>query len=216
MKTKLFLFALCVFVSTQAQNIHNGHEYVDLGLPSGTLWATCNVGATYSEQYGGYFAWGEVIPKNFYETSNYTYASRPVTLPLSADVAHVHWGGNWRMPTEEECRELLDKCVWTKSNCGYEVKGSNGNSIFLPAAGCHSYSVYGSGVACYYWSSSISLSGPNSAYYLAVPKTSSYFRYYGLPVRPVYSKSEKIETKSSQTKSHTQSQNKPKKPALTK
>ena len=105
---------------------HNGHEYVDLGLPSGIKWATCNVGATTPEEYGDYFAWGETQPKDYYDWSTYKYCNGDeysitkyctrstygtvdikTTLELSDDAARVNWGGKWRMPTIEEQKELL-------------------------------------------------------------------------------------------------------------
>ena len=122
-------------------NNHNGHEYVDLGLPSGLKWATCNVGAIKPEEYGDYFAWGEIKPKQRYDDDNYTYKSNPETLPLSADAANVNWGGKWRMPTKAEQDELRNYCTWEWTTLngekGYKViSKKNGNSIFLPAAGC--------------------------------------------------------------------------------
>lgn len=122
----------------------NGHEYVDLGLPSGTLWATCNVGAKSPEDYGDYFAWGETegyfSGKTNFNLQNYKWAANnKLTLDPEDDVAHVRWGGNWRMPTVSEQRELLANCTftWTTMNgvYGCKVTGKNGNSIFLPAGG---------------------------------------------------------------------------------
>lgn len=120
----------------------NGHEYVDLGLPSGTLWATMNVGATSAEDYGDYFCWGETTPKSSYTESNYTYSGKSNKLHLSSDAAYVNWGENWRMPTYRELLELEDAYyttwTWTSLNGvnGYKVTSIvNGNSIFLPAAG---------------------------------------------------------------------------------
>lgn len=132
---------------------HNGHEWVDLGLPSGTLWATCNVGASSPEEYGDYFAWGETKPKSTYDWSTYfdtndngmTYQkynneSGKTELDLSDDAATANWGEGWRMPSEEQQDELREKCswTWTQKNGvnGYEVKSkTNGCSLFLPAAG---------------------------------------------------------------------------------
>ncbi len=175
----------------------NGHEAVDLGLPSGLLWATCNVGATSPELSGYYFAWGETTPKADYLSSNYTYSNNPTTLPLSADAAHVNWGGAWRMPTEREFGELLAYCSWlwvTQNEAnGYKVTGQNGNSIFLPAAGYRdgsSLDYYGS--CGYYWSSLLDTSYPSYAYYLYF-NSSGYSwrdssRYYGRSVRAVCKK----------------------------
>jgi hypothetical protein len=131
-----------------------GHEYVDLGLPSGTLWATCNIGANSPEEYGDYFAWGETSPKSNYKWSTLKYCEddngdtyskyntdskygnvdNKTTLERSDDAATANWGNDWCMPTLAQFQELYDKCTWTwtKKNGkkGYEVKGSNGNTIF--------------------------------------------------------------------------------------
>ncbi len=142
-------------------NNHNGHEYVDLGLPSGLKWATCNVGATKPEEYGDYYAWGEIKPKQRYDDDNYTYKSNPETLPLSADAANVNWGGKWRMPTKAEQDELRKHCTWEWTTLngekGYKViSKKNGNSIFLPAAAYrNSSNLSGAGRFGHYWSSSL-------------------------------------------------------------
>lgn len=142
----------------------NGHAYVDLGLPSGTLWATCNVGATTPEGYGDYFAWGETTTKSTYDESTYFDNHNKTVLDPEDDAAHVNWGGSWRMPTEAECQELLDNCTWTWTTQnginGYKVTsnkaGYTDKFIFLPAAGARFGSVL-DGVGSYgiYWSSSL-------------------------------------------------------------
>ncbi len=119
---------------------------VDLGLS--VKWAEHNVGATQPEEYGGYYAWGEIEEKSVYANINYKYYDNNVEdfinigSNISAtgyDVAYVKWGKDWRMPTQSEIRELCDECswLWTSVNGinGYKVTGPNGNSIFLPAAG---------------------------------------------------------------------------------
>ena len=131
---------------------------IDLGLPSGIKWASCNVGATEPWEYGGYYAWGETEEKSNYDTSTYKYCNgsyfsmtkyctsssfgtvdNKTTLEPGDDVAHVKWGGSWRMPTKAEQDELRNNCTWTWTTLngvdGYRVTGPNGNSIFLPAAG---------------------------------------------------------------------------------
>ncbi len=130
-------------------------EAVDLGLPSGTKWANMNVGATKPEEYGAYFAWGETKPKLWYTwlsyfdtyddgmTFNKYYNNGGKTiLDPKDDAAVVNWGGDWRMPTRAEQEELLKECTWTwtESNDtgikGFVVTSkTNGNFIFLPAAG---------------------------------------------------------------------------------
>ena len=194
---------------------YNGHEYVDLGLPSGLKWATCNVGATTPEEYGDYFAWGEVEPKETYSWSTYKYGSKynqltkycynsdygkdgftdnKTVLDPEDDAAHVNWGGSWRMPTKAEQDELRNNCTWawTTQNGvkGYKVVGPNGNSIFLPAAGyVYEGTLTNAGSYGYYWSSSLNTDHPVSAY--DVDFNSDYVdwinltRYYGQSVRPV-------------------------------
>lgn len=109
---------------------------VDLGLS--VKWASFNVGASKPEDYGGYFAWGEVREKTFYDITNYSY-NGPLTLSSLNDVATVQWGSKWRMPKVSECRELLNKCQWSDETyngvSGYKVTGPNGNFIFLPMTG---------------------------------------------------------------------------------
>ena len=151
-------------------NNHNGHEYVDLGLPSGLKWATCNVGAIKPEEYGDYYAWGEIKPKQRYDDDNYTYKSNPETLPLSADAANVNWGGKWRMPTKAEQDELRNHCTWEWTTLngekGYKViSKKNGNSIFLPAAGYRFISLLnGAGSYGLYWSSSLTTGNPKGVW----------------------------------------------------
>ena len=141
----------------------NGHEYVDLGLPSGLKWATCNVGANKPEDYGNYYAWGEIKTKSEYTSdNNITYDKRFKFNDISGDArydaARANWGGTWRLPTRAELEELEDKCTWTwtmqNGVKGYKVTGPNGNSIFLPAAGAlHGTSLYNDGSTGLYWSS---------------------------------------------------------------
>ena len=144
--------------------------YVDLGLS--VKWATFNVGATSPEDYGDYFAWGETSTKETYDYDNCPtdgldilqlqargYIDSEGNLTAQYDAATANWGGSWRMPTKAEMQELIDKCnwKWTTQNGveGYKVTGPNGNSIFLPAAGCRlgsSLSSY-AGRYGFYWSS---------------------------------------------------------------
>ena len=141
-------------------------EYdVDLGLPSGTLWATCNVGAQNPWDYGDYFAWGEVTPKEVYSWDTYTYGDSPTTLDAAHDAATVNMGSNWRIPTKAEFQELFDNCEWEWTS-DYNGKGVSGyivwdtyfhkTHIFLPAAGFLDDSDLGyAGSYGYYWSSSV-------------------------------------------------------------
>lgn len=176
---------------------HQGHDYVDLGLPSGTLWATCNVGATKAEEYGDYFAWGETSTKTQYTSSNYAYYGNPTTLPLSNDAANVNWGGDWRMPTKVEQDELRNASyttwTWIYRNGvgGYMVSSKiNGNSIFLPAAGYRNESnLYRAGSDGYYLTSSLNTSYLHLTYVLHFSSSRvdlvSTDRYFGRSVRAV-------------------------------
>ena len=189
----------------------NGHEYVDLGLPSGLLWATCNVGATSPEAYGDYFAWGETepAPNNNYSSSNCStyglsnselqsqgYIDGEGNLTAQYDAATANWGGDWRMPTKTEMQELINNCTWTWTTQngvnGYKVTSKvNSNYIFLPAAGYR----YGSllcnaGYGGDYWSSSPNESNSYFAYSLNLLSDdhSIYnldYRTDGQGVRPV-------------------------------
>ncbi len=169
--------------------------FVDLGLPSGTLWATCNVGATCPEQYGDYFAWGETSAKDSYTDDNYFYSGTPTTLPSNRDAAAANWGNGWRMPTEAEFNELLNSCTykWTTQNGvnGCLFTGPNGNTIFLPAAGYrddNGLNDADSGGYC--WSSSLCTDCPGDAWGLDFGSVGfgmdDLYRCYGFSVRAVY------------------------------
>lgn len=192
------LLGLNMPLSAQSTGTENGHEWVDLGLPSGLKWATCNVGAKTPEQCGNYYAWGETKPKEEYNQSNsLTYGKQMDDISGNAqyDAATANWGGDWRMPTYAEMNELNSKCTWewTKQNGvrGYKVTGPNGNSIFLPAVGYfYGGATFNSG-SCgnsFYWSSTPS-SLTNDTYYLFFDsgshRTSDGNRYRGSSVRPV-------------------------------
>lgn len=192
----------------------NGHEYVDLGLPSGILWATCNVGADSTADHGDFFAWGETSPKAEYHWENYKYYNYAtnmltkycvndwgtnsgyygqedllVVLEAVDDAATVNWGAGWRTPTCDEWRELRDNCLheYTTRNGvnGHLFKSPNGNSIFIP--------VRPSYCDCYgeYWSSSLYVDVPHSAYRFYFTETdykvSAEERCRAGLVRPVYS-----------------------------
>ena len=195
---------------------HHPH-LIDLGLPSGTKWACCNVNDDASKQsptnYVGYYAWGETEEKDCYGTSTYIYLDIRYS-PLSYiyhdlgsdiagtqyDVAHVKWGGSWVMPSKEQQDELRDNCiyVWTTVNGvnGMVFTGPNGGSIFLPAANCFYGSVpvnAGSYVDGYYWSSTQHPSRSREAYalrfgsYGGVDLNFHQGRDVGQSVRPVVS-----------------------------
>ena len=150
-------------------NTHNGYEYVDLGLPSGLLWATCNVGATSPEQAGMYFAFGETIgftaeqverDERAFDDESYTAYSVSDNLTLEQDAANHYMGGNWRIPSERQFKELIDNCdaVWRFNYNRTGVAGRvftskvNGNSVFFPAAGyCSGSFVIENNTGGYYW-----------------------------------------------------------------
>lgn len=126
--------------TTLAGNTINGHEYVDLGLPSGLKWATHNVGASTPDGYGEYFAWGETSVKTEYTEDNSTTFGvdmSDISGNATYDAARANWGSTWRIPTKTEMEELVNNCTWTWTTQngvnGMSVVGINGNSIFLPA-----------------------------------------------------------------------------------
>jgi len=201
----------------------NGYEYIEMGLS--VKWATCNVGATKPEEYGDYYAWGETDPKTDYDWSTYKYCNgssstltkycdnssygnngftdTKTTLDPDDDVAHVKWGGDWRMPTIDEFTELLNNCTcrWYNSGntefngvAGYKVTsnvtGYTDRSIFLPAAGFRfgtNLNLVGTGG--YYWSSSLEMDSPFNAWIVGFGsgKRDTYgYRDLGLSVRPVF------------------------------
>ena len=220
MKKKSVTFLVLLTLLVMIDRIANAQTYVNLGLPSGTLWADRNVGAASPEDYGDYFAWGETTAKSNYTWSTYTYANGDynkltkycsksdfgnngytdtlTTLERTDDAATANWGSDWCMPTPAQFQELKANCTWTKTKRngkkGYEVKGKNVNSIFLPAAGCRYGTDLGSaGSYGNYWSSSLFTDYPDSGRYLYF--SSSYVdpddwsgRRCGQSVRAVRSK----------------------------
>ena len=193
--TKKYIDELIAALQTQNENLETaiehlnevvrlgGHDFVDLGLPSGTLWATCNVGANSPEEYGDYFAWGETTTKTTYNWSTYLYCNGSyrtmtkycsnsnygyngfidnlTTLEATDDAATVNWGYAWRTPTKDEFDELNNNCTvtWITQN-GINgrlfTSNINGNSIFLPAAGIRDGSGFNHvGIRGQYWSSSL-------------------------------------------------------------
>ena len=202
MKKVFYLFtliAICLcFVQCETDRIiipeETHHEYIDLGLS--VKWAAYNVGATTPEESGGYFAWGEIEEKNYYNWNTYKYCfgtgfnltkycfdseygkdgftDTKTTLDPQDDAATMNWGGNWRMPTIEEFEELVYECEWswiTQNGVnGCKVVGTNGNSIFLPAVGSMGGNVNQNvGDRGWYWSRSLADKrddDPNQARYL--------------------------------------------------
>lgn len=202
---KLFLIGtlLCVLCScgsgnSKKANVHEGHEWVDLGLPSGLKWATCNVGASCPEEYGNYYAWGETSTKSDYDWDNCISMDQSwsdIGGDSNRDAARANWGGSWRLPTKAEFQELIDNCDWTwttrNGHIGYKVTSKKNNqSIFLPAAGCRDGdTLRNDGERGYYWSST-----PYEGYYGYVcylhfqegyRSVNEIPSYGGLSVRPV-------------------------------
>ena len=189
-------------------------QWVDLGLPSGLLWADRNVGASSPEFYGNYYAWGETAPKEVYSWSTYAYGhlSNALTkyctnsfygstdnltiLEASDDAATVNVGGGARTPTIDEWQELIDNTTntWTTLNGlhGYLLTASNGASIFLPAAGGRYDSNFGyTDERGYYLSSTLYTNYPSEAWVFVFNQVGcgcSYeVRRSGFPVRAVCS-----------------------------
>ena len=170
---------------------NNGYDYVDLGLPSGTKWATMNVGASKPSDFGLYFQWGS--DSNF---SKYNTAGD--TLDLEDDAAHANMGGDWHMPTPTQIQELIDNTTntWTTQdgvNGRLFISKNNGKSIFIPAAGgAWGASVRGSGDYGFVWSSMLDAVYVSSGQYLGFDSGSVYlsggYRYGGLSVRGVIDK----------------------------
>lgn len=215
-KQKMLLDKAGNITGKRQSGINMGHEYVDLGLS--VKWATCNVGAKTPEEFGNYFAWGETdgfkdgkpvfnakrykwyINQNqvikYNDSNDNGIKDNRLTLAQEDDVANAKWGGTWRMPTEAELVELMNKCKWklTIQNGveGYKAIGPNGNSIFIPAAGYrkHSYNDnhYSRAVL---WSSSLyknycaHVLELNTYGIGKISKMVVYKRFYGLSVRPV-------------------------------
>lgn len=194
---------------------------VDLGLPSGTMWANMNVGAEHPEDYGLFFAWGETTGYGTDTSDGYTFdwagykwcagsyfdivkyctkrdygiKDDKIVLELDDDAAHVNWGGDWRMPTYEEMKELLDYTTNEPTTLngvdGIKFTSNvNGNSIFLPVAGYReNNNLFYSGFKGYYWTSTLVEGSPKWAYALFTNKLGSecygYYRTNGQSIRPV-------------------------------
>ena len=169
----------------------NGHNFIDLGLPSGLLWAETNVGASSASDVGDYFAWGETASKSYYEWKNYKWrddnmtkynsTDKKTTLDSEDDAATVNWGAPCRMPDSSEFGELYSKCDWWSWRNGYLVVGPNGNTIFFPASSLRDHK---------YWSRSLVSDDETIAYciyfydVIILPHNNDV-RCEGLPVRPV-------------------------------
>ena len=187
---------------------HHPHS-VDLGLPSGTKWACCNVGAKSPPAAGRYYSWGQRYENNpylynwdmypygdYYDDEDYSeldYLGSDIAATIY-DAALYSWGAPWRMPSLEQCRELIEytTSVWIEFDGvhGRLFTGRNGCTIFLPAVGDHWYYKHMfNGTDGLYWSSTLVDEYPCAAYFLSFTSRrvcdDYYFRYAGMPVRPV-------------------------------
>ena len=210
MKKLLSSLSMMIMVLTAyAQSCPDDHHphMIYLGLPSGTKWACCNVGADKPEAYGGYYAWGETEEKTTYNWSTYVHCDKSDNTchdlgsdiaGTQYDVAHVKWGGSWVMPSEDQQQELIDNCtsIWTKVNGVNGKKYTskiNGNSIFIPAGGIRlDTELMYDAISGTLWAST---QGPSTSNFSSVmyfdpgsTGVSSDIRCDGLPVRPVVSR----------------------------
>jgi hypothetical protein len=180
---------------TVKPGLNTSAKAVDLGLPSGTKWASCNVGATKPEELGAYYAWGETETKSSFNWNNYVHSdgskntSHDIGSDISGteyDVAHVKWGKEWRMPTRDQCKELIDNCTMEQTTIngkdGYRFTGPNGNSVFLPIA-----DNLPNGMGHAYWSSTAYADDHARTLRLTESEATitGWPRYDGFSVRPV-------------------------------
>lgn len=182
------------FIRVFGDNVENGHEFVDLGLPSGTLWAKCNVGALSPEDSGLRFAWGEIETKSKFSWGNYKWCSSSTNftkyttktswtngknvdylreLLPEDDAVHVLWGGLWKVPTKDDCQELIDCCVWTQEYVNekycFKVTGKNGNYIYIPMCGYYNDWLYFNGSEMHYMTSTLHEDNNDGFYQLYNP-----------------------------------------------
>ena len=217
MKKKLItitsaLLAISIYAQTCPNNNHP--HAIDLGLPSGTKWACCNVGATKPEANGGYFAWGETEEKDIYNDVTYFYCigedvngdglyigENEYFEDLGSnicgtkyDVVHIKWGGSWKMPTQDQYEELIYNCkddlITVNGVVGHKfISRKNGKCIFFPAAGERSSSLYDVGIAGSYWLSTHPTGNGRWAEYFgwrySGVELHAGYRSHGLSVRPV-------------------------------
>ena len=206
----LMLMSMVVFTQgcIKSDQDSHGHVFIDLGLPSGTLWAKCNMGADTPEEYGYYFAWGETLPRDTFSRSNYrfcdasdemltkycqikTWTHNFITDTLTVllpedDAATFGWGSDWCIPTKEQWMELKEntESSWVTQNgvTGYLFTASNGKTLFLPAAGHRTENgLEEAGERGYYWSSELYSQHPIESYEYTFHKV-----FYGVGQDPRY------------------------------
>ena len=184
----------------------NREEFVDLGLPSGTLWSKCNLGASKPEEFGLYYQWGSLErhkpgtfnfnKDDYYEkySENYYGLSE---LKKEDDAAYVEFNGLARIPSKEQCKELIDNCEykWSSLNGvnGAKFTGPNGNFIFIPAASYYSgSSVNNVGSTIFIWTQTLQSVNIHRTYCMYCDSFNAYvnsdYRYYGFSIRPVFNK----------------------------
>ena len=197
-------------------NEHNGHEYVDMGLPSGILWATCNVGANKPEEIGDYFAWGEIEPKETYQPEKYKWSNdncetftkyctnsrygnvdNNLELLPEDDAATADWGSNWCTPSKDQVKELINSDYTTIAQAtqngvgGWKITSKkNGKTLFFPTAGERWYDGFLGNNDCCYWTRSVEEKGSIAAYIVRIDEWASVelrTRFEGVPIRPVRS-----------------------------
>lgn len=207
-------------VNTACPDSHHPHM-IDLGLPSGTKWACCNVEATTPEAFGDYYAWGETESKNIFSWKNYRYSrgtantltkyctkssygyngftDNLVELQSGDDPASTLYGDSYCLPSKEDWNELITKCTWTWIDNGVLVRGPSGSLIYLPAAGYRSgVNLYDADTEGYYWSSTLDKNSPDDAWFLYFGDKSQssydYYRCYGRSIRPVLRKKNQVDS----------------------
>lgn len=207
-RNQIIVMPTIVFKSSETPIVPTAGKWIDLGLPSGVKWASCNLGANSPEEYGNYYAWGETTTKTDYSEATYSYCKPngnggivyeklgDISGNAKYDAARANWGGTARMPTLTEIKELtnLKNCTWSWTthngvNGKLVTSKTNGNSIFLPAAGSRYFSSLEAGEYGY-WSSTPNEDNDDNAYSLYFYADGydwyySNYRYGGRPVRPV-------------------------------
>lgn len=210
------LLSIAAIVGCKGKTNSADGSYLDLGLTSGTLWATCNLGGENVWDFGDFYAWGETEKKTIFTWDSYKYSSgvngcltkycnnatfgkngftdNILSLQLSDDVAALRCGEDCSLPSMAQWKELKENCTWTWTQNnginGYQVKGNNGNEIFIPAAGCYVvnnkvHDDFSGG----YWSCELVGDNPlevKTFVFLSQKiLLSSYARYIGMAIRPV-------------------------------
>lgn len=184
-------------------------EMIDMGLPSGTKWAFCNLGAKTNTDFGDYYAWGETSTKTGYSWKSYKYSGNTANsltkyctkssygkvdnktvLEQVDDRVKTDYGYYFSIPTKEDWQELIDNCRWTRYDNHFMVRGPNGSVIILPSTGYKDgLNTYDAGVEGCYWSSSLDEQSPDDAWFVHIkygkPEFYSYYRYQGRCIRPV-------------------------------